>query len=269
MKSAQARYVPAASDRTQLIAAMLQPAFYSHGPADVIHKETHISDVFLAGDLVYKLKKPVAFSFLDFSTLPLRRHFLHEELRLNRRLAPTVYLQVLPITFDGAAWHLGDGRNPVEYALVMRRLPENRMLSSLLENGRVTPRMMGDLADHLARFHAAATAAPGTEPDAYWATLHTQWRDNLHELKPLLKSRRDQAALEALIRGGSEFLNSNRDLFGRRVSQGWIRDVHGDLHAEHICFAADGIQNFDCIEFNVELRCCDLASEVVAKAVNS
>jgi aminoglycoside phosphotransferase family enzyme/predicted kinase len=262
MKSVQPGYVPAASDRTHLVAAMLQPAFYSHGPADVIHKETHISDVFLAGDLVYKLKKPVAFSFLDFSRLSLRRHFLHEELRLNRRLAPTVYLQVLPITFDGDGWHLGDGRNPIEYALLMRRLPENRMLSSLLKNGRVTPRQMWDLADHLARFHAAATAAPGTEPDAYWATLHTQWRDNLHELKPLLKSRRDEAALEALIRTGSEFLNSNRDLFRRRVSQGWIRDVHGDLHAEHVCFAADGIQVFDCIEFNAELRCCDLASEV-------
>ena len=241
---------------------MLNPGFYPHAVADVLHKETHISDIFLAGDLVYKLKKPVTFSFLDFSTLARRRHFLDEELRLNRRLSPTVYLKVLPITFKGGGWHLGDGSEPAEYTLLMRRLPENRMLSSLLESGQATSGMMADLAVHLAEFHGAATPAVRTRSDAHWEMLHTQWLDNLHELKPLLKSRRDDAALQALIRTGSEFLNSNRDLFRRRVSEGCIRDVHGDLHAEHICFAPDGIQIFDCIEFNAELRCCDLASEI-------
>ena len=114
-----------AEPQESLVAAMKEARFYPKSPAEVTHKETHISHLFFAGDLVYKIKKPVRFPFLDFTTIAKRRFFLNEELRLNRRLAPSVYLGVMPISYDEAGWRLGGWTEPAEYTLVMRRLPEN------------------------------------------------------------------------------------------------------------------------------------------------
>ncbi|MEX0802036.1 MAG: hypothetical protein WD688_01755, partial [Candidatus Binatia bacterium] len=113
-----------APSQKELISAMLEPNFYPTRPAEVTHKETHISHLFFAGDRVYKIKKAVRFNFLDYSPLAKRSHFVNEELVLNRRLAPSVYLDVLPITRDASGWHFGGAEDPVEYALLMRRLPE-------------------------------------------------------------------------------------------------------------------------------------------------
>jgi uncharacterized protein len=245
-----------------LIAAMLQPAFYPKPPTAVTHRETHISHVFIAGDLVYKVKKPVRFSFLDFSTLAKRRHYLQEELRLNQRLSPSVYLGVMPIAFDESGWRLGGWAEPAEYTLVMRRLPDKRMLPFLLETKQITPEMIAELAKLLASFHNAADIVGGIEPRAYVADVKKRWSDNLAELEPFLTNSEDRAACQLIRNFGAEFLANRADLFARRVSGGWIRDVHGDLHAEHICFAPEGIQIFDCIEFSRELRCCDLAAEI-------
>ena len=245
-----------------LIAAMLQPTFYPKPPTVVAHRETHISHVFIAGDLVYKVKKPVRFSFLDFSTLAKRRHYLQEELRLNQRLAPSVYLGVMPIAFDDSGWRLGGWAEPAEYTLVMRRLPDRRMLPFLLETKQITPAMIAELAKLLASFHNAADIVDGIEPRAYVAAVEKRWSENLAELEPFLTNSEDRAACRLIQNFGPEFLANHADLFTRRVSGGWIRDVHGDLHAEHICFAPEGIQIFDCIEFSRELRCCDLAAEV-------
>jgi Uncharacterized protein conserved in bacteria len=121
------------SSHDSLISAMMHPEFYPKPPDEVSYKETHISHLFFAGDLVYKVKKAVHFSFLDYSSLAKRRHYLQEELRLNRRLAPSVYLGVLPIAFDESGWRLGGWSEPREYTLVMRRLPEKRMLRFLID----------------------------------------------------------------------------------------------------------------------------------------
>jgi aminoglycoside phosphotransferase family enzyme len=125
-----------------LIEAMMQPGFYPKPPAEVGHKETHISHLFFAGDLVFKIKKAVRFAFLDYGTLAKRRFFLNEELRLNRRLAPSVYIGVEPISCDERGWRLGGWGEPAEYVLVMRRLPDKRMLPFLLETNQVTAEMM-------------------------------------------------------------------------------------------------------------------------------
>ncbi|MGE5220396.1 MAG: AAA family ATPase [Chloroflexota bacterium] len=245
-----------------LVAAMMRPAFYPRPADQVLHKETHISHVFLIGDLVYKIKKAVRFSFLDYSTLARRRYFLQEELRLNRRLAPSVYLAVMPISADENGWRLGGWTEPAEYTLVMRRLPEKQMLRFLLATKQVTKGMMEQLADHLANFHAKAEVFKDLSPEEYLTALQAQWRDSLADISPLMTAPGDRQAVEAIDSFGSEFLRKNRDLLMRRMSDGWIRDVHGDLHAEHICFAPEGIQIFDCIEFSAKLRRCDLASEI-------
>src|SRR5262250_1817432 len=143
-----------ARNQEALVAAMMDPAFYPKPPLEVSHIETHISHIFFAGELVYKVKKAVHYSFLDYSTLARRRHFLSEELRLNRRLAPSVYLAAVPITIGGMGWELGGEGESVEYALVMRRLPEKRMLHFLLETHQATAEMISQLANVLAKFHA-------------------------------------------------------------------------------------------------------------------
>ena len=245
-----------------LIEAMMRPAFYPKLPTEVSHKETHISHVFFAGDLVYKLKKPVRFSFLDYSTLTKRRYYLQQELQLNRRLAPSVYLGVMPIICDEFGWRLGGWAVPREYTLVMRRLPEKRMLPFLLETQQVTPDTMRDLGEHLAKFHATAERAHTADPAAYLSIMEDRWNDNLTVIEPFLESLADREALEAIKGFGAEFMRMHRDLLIRRTAQGWIRDIHGDLHAEHICFAPEGIQIFDCIEFSANLRRCDMASEI-------
>jgi len=240
----------------------MEPAFFPKPPKKVIHKETHISHIFLAGDTVYKVKKPVHFPFLYFSTVAKRRHFLQEELRLNRRLAPSVYLKVMPMFCDHEGWRLGGGREAAEYTLVMRRLPEQRMLDFLLETKQVTVAMMAQLADQLAEFHAAAERIRGNMPDDHLAATRVEWNENLGEIEPLLATPADRQARERIGEFGSSFLEKNSDRITRRAVDGWIRDVHGDLHAEHICFAQEGIQIFDCIEFSDRLRRCDLASEI-------
>jgi aminoglycoside phosphotransferase family enzyme/predicted kinase len=245
-----------------LLSAMLRPDFYPKPPAEVTHKETHISHLFFAGELVYKVKKAVRYSFLDYSTLAKRRHFLQEELRLNRRLAPSVYLAVMPIAFDESGWRLGGWAEPAEYTLLMRRLPEKRMLPFLLETHQATAVMMFELADTLARFHTAAQPLKSLEPRRYLDAVKQQWAENLADIEPFVGDLIDRDSCDAIGVYGADFLRRHADLLIQRAEQGWIRDVHGDLHCEHICFAPEGIQIFDCIEFNAKLRRCDLAAEI-------
>jgi aminoglycoside phosphotransferase family enzyme/predicted kinase len=248
--------------QAKLVAAMLEGGFYPKRPSKVAHKETHISHVFLTEDLVYKVKKAVRFSFLDYSTLSKRHHFLNEELRLNRRLAPSVYLAVMPISFDSTGWRLGGWSDPVEYTLVMRRLPERRMLSFLLDSGQLTPEMMRAVAEVLAPFHAGAEPVQKSAGFDYPSNVQKEWAENLDDLQPFFGTWIEEDGFEVLGRFGAAFLDKHHDLFIRRINDGWIRDVHGDLHCEHICFAPEGIQIFDCIEFSRQLRCSDLASEI-------
>jgi aminoglycoside phosphotransferase family enzyme/predicted kinase len=245
-----------------VLSAMMDPSFYPKRPPEVTRKETHISHLFFAGDLVYKIKKAVRFSFLDYSTLKRRRHFLHEEMRLNRRLAPSVYLGVLPICYDSSAWRLGGDGHPVEYTLVMRRLPERRMLPFLLESGQVTSEMIVALAEVLAPFHAQAEIVRDIKAVGYSQAVKTEWNENLSDLEPFVGKWIDAAMFHALKDFGVDFIDRHCDLFRRRVTEGRVRDVHGDLHCEHVCFAPDGIQIFDCIEFSAKFRCCDIASEI-------
>ncbi|MBI4526823.1 MAG: phosphotransferase, partial [Deltaproteobacteria bacterium] len=246
-----------------LIQAMRETSFYGRRrPAAVEHLETHISHVFLTDDLVYKVKKAVRFAFLDYSTLARRRYFLHEEFRLNRRLAPSVYLGVLPISYGSDGWELGSNENPVEYTLIMRRLPARRMLDRLLESNQVTPQMMRSVAEILAPFHTQAPTGGRINLAGHPKQVRKLWKENLSEIFPLVGRLLDAECFGAVSDFGERFLTKYRDLMERRFEEGWIREVHGDLHCEHVCFAPEGIQIFDCIEFSQKLRCCDLASEI-------
>jgi aminoglycoside phosphotransferase family enzyme len=174
-------------------------------PPGEAHKKL-ISHLFFAGDLVYKVKKSVRYSFLDYATLAKRRYYLQEELRLNRRLAPSVYLGVMPIAFDESGWRLGGWAEPGEYTLVMRRLPEKRMLPFLLDTRQVTPEMIRELAQLLAGFHAAAKSVLDIDPSDYLSALERQWQENLADVERYLVPGADHQALQAIKRSGAEFI---------------------------------------------------------------
>ncbi|HEY2990502.1 MAG TPA: AAA family ATPase [Candidatus Binatia bacterium] len=247
---------------TPLVQAMLDPAFYPREPAEVTHRETHISHIFLAGDLAYKIKKNVRYSFVDYSTLARRKFFLEEELRLNRRLAPSVYLGILPISRDEYGWQLGSDARPAEYVLVMRRLPEKRMLDYLLERYQVTPRMMAAVAEILVPFHREAATGQRKHPYGHPASAQKIWEENLADLAPFVGRTIDGESLAAIRTFGRRFFDEHGALMLRRERAGRVRELHGDLHCEHVCFAPEGIQIFDCVEFSPKLRSIDPASEV-------
>jgi uncharacterized protein len=248
--------------QSSLVEAMMQRSFYPKAPAEVLYRETEISHIFIVGDLVFKVKKALRHSSVDYSTPGKRRHFLLEELRLNRRLAPSVYLAIVPISFSQRGWQLSGEGDAAEYALVMRRLPERRMLRFLLNTHQVTQEMMRELAEMLVGFHRVAERSRTTEPHRHLTEVENQWNASMRDLRDFTGTIIDSDTYSSVSDFGAEFLKNNADLIIRRAQQGWIRDVHGDLHCEHICFAPEGIQIFDCIEFSAQLRCCDVASEL-------
>jgi aminoglycoside phosphotransferase family enzyme/predicted kinase len=252
-----------------VIQAMCQPAFYPHRPGDVSLVQTHISYVFLADGEVYKVKKPVRFSFLDFSTLSLRRHYCYEEVRLNQRLAGDVYLGVVGIRPSAGWFSLADPDDPaiVEYAVHMRRLPEDRMLSRLLAGGSVSTEMLDELVRRLAAFHGDARCDADViangRPDAVRAIIE----ENFSAMRPFRGrtiSTFDDDQIQRFARG---FLARETDLLARRQKERRIRECHGDLHADHICFT-DPLVIFDCIEFSERFRYCDVASEIAFLAMD-
>jgi hypothetical protein len=224
--------------------------------------ETHISWVLLAGDFAYKLKKPLNLGFLDFSTLERRRFFCEEELRLNRRLAPDLYLEVVPVTGNAEAARFGGAGPAVEYAVKMRRFDEEARLDRVLARGGLEPAQVDALARRVADFHAglppaaAGTGFGGPENIAFYA------RQNFDQIRPRLAAGPDLDALARLETWTGQEFAARREDFAARRREGFVRECHGDLHLGNIALIAGEPVVFDCIEFNPELRWIDVASEV-------
>lgn len=235
-------------------------AAYPHRPAEVQRVETHISCVFLAGSEVYKLKKPVHYDFLDFSTLAAREHACREEVRLNRRLAPQVYLGVVPITAQNAGgFALGGDGEAVDWLVHMRRLPEDRMLDALHRCGELMPQHIDALAELLAHFYRHLQPAPMSAAQ-YRDRCLAHVQDNRTELLAVSHHLR-RGVVERAHGFQLQLLQLRPELFTTRVQAGRIVEGHGDLRPEHICLA-DPIAIFDCIEFNREFRQLDMGDEL-------
>ena len=246
---------------------MTAPAFYPHRPERVEVRQTHISWVFLAGARVYKVKKPVVMAFLDYSTLEARRFFAEEEVRLNRRLAPTVYEGVVPIRRTASGYGLeGDGE-VVDVAVVMRRLPADRMLDRLLASGQAGRSEIVRIAERMVSFHRGVAAVRDPEigsPEAI-AEIATA---NLDEVERFRGRTVSDRRLDALRTYGRELVTARADTLDARFLEGRIRDGHGDLRAEHVCMEESGeISIFDCVEFSARLRGSDVASEMAFLAM--
>jgi len=268
LQNLMTRARPAALTAPPLFAALLDPACYPHPVAGVRVLETHISWVLLTGEYAYKIKKPVGLGFLDFSSLELRRHYCEEELRLNRRLAPELYLDVVEIRGTPGAPRIGGEGPLLEYAVRMREFPQAALASRALASGAFGAAEVDALAALVARFHEGALRAPESErfgsPDVVLADA----LQNFEQLLPLVKSAPDDRALRELRLWTKREFAARGEALAARRKQGFVRECHGDLHLRNIVLLDGRPVPFDCIEFNAELRWIDVMSEVAFLAMD-
>ena len=249
-------------DHSPIVEQMTRPDFYPHRPQKVEVVQTHISYVFIAGDFVYKVKKPVNFGFLDFTTLDKRKFYCEEELRLNKRLAPSIYLDVVPIGRDNAGrLTLGGVPDIVEYAVLMKKLPLDKMLKILLARGKADVDVMDAVAEKIARFHQEAQTGGRIDEMGSASVIRHNHEENFAQTEKYIDVTLSPFQHAFLKAYAEKFIASNTNLLAKRVTEHKIRDCHGDLHLEHIC-VADEIMVFDCIEFNERFRFADVAAEV-------
>jgi aminoglycoside phosphotransferase family enzyme/predicted kinase len=251
----------------QLIEDLKQPAAYPFSVDEVEVHQTHISAVFLAGDYVYKVKKPVNFGFLDFGTLEKRRHFCEEEVRLNRRLAPSVYLGVVAVTRSGGQLKVeGDGE-PVEWAVKMKRLPEEATLEKRLEKGEVNVALLREAAVRLATFHAGAESNPLIGEFARFDAVRRNALENFEQSREQIGQTVSAAVFERLRALTDSKLQELYPVIESRAARGVPRDTHGDLHLDHVYYfperePPDDWLILDCIEFNERFRFADPVSDM-------
>jgi hypothetical protein len=249
------------------IDALSHPEAYPDRPSHVSMRQTHISWLFFTDRFVYKVKKPVNFGFLDFTTLQARRFFCEEEVRLNRRLAPAVYLGVVEVKRHDGGLRLEGPGVTVDYAVQMRRLPEDRMLPALLAKGEIATATMQGLARLMADFHAQAETGAHVDHDGTLAVILANWHENFAQTHPSRGFPLPLAAYDTIQTRVLDFCRLREQLFAQRVAAGRIRDGHGDLRAEHICLT-EPIAIFDCIEFNHRFRYGDVAADVAFLAMD-
>ena len=247
---------PPPIDRTLIHALRAQLQSQGGQPVELI--ETHISWVLLAGDRAYKIKKPVRLPFVDFSTPALRRHFCELELRLNQRLAPQLYLEVLPVCGTPASPRLGGEGEPIDHAVCMRRFAPGALLSEQLAAGRLQAGQIEQLAGALAAFHERAPVADAASTWATPAQIVHAVRDVLDSLRPLAAA----GTVDTLCGWLAERERTLAPVWLERRATSAVRECHGDLHLANAAQVGDEVLAFDCIEFDPAMRWIDVANDL-------
>jgi aminoglycoside phosphotransferase family enzyme/predicted kinase len=254
-------------DHAQLVEALSDPAFYDHPVDEVRFLQTHISSVFLTGEYVYKLKKPVNFGFLDFSTIELRKLYCHAEVELNRRLAPSIYMKAAPITLDDGRLTLEGLGEVVDWVVVMGELDQRLLGTEVLERGDLTEAHMDALVEVLVPFYRDAKTGEGIDQYGTVDGVKVNTDENFSQTKAYAGKLLSTERYKHIRRWTNDFYEENAELFERRVSEGRIRESHGDLHLGNV-FLEDPPVIFDCIEFNERLRCGDVAVDLAFMAMD-
>jgi aminoglycoside phosphotransferase family enzyme/predicted kinase len=245
-----------------LLSELSQPGAFPVPVPSVEVRQTHISAVFLGGECAYKIRKPVRLPFLDFSTLEQRRHDCEEEVRLNRRLAASIYLGVVPITRDARGLHFEGEGTPIEWGVKMRRLPEQATLQHQLLAGSVTVGQVIALGERLARFHRGAQRSPHIARFGRFEAVALNLRQNLELARHQLGQAVSEPVWTSLVARQEELLAECRPLIEARAERGVPCETHGDLHLDHVYFfpespPPDDVAMIDCIEFNERFRYTD------------
>jgi len=246
----------------RLVEALHDPACYPHPVHPIRIIETHISFVVLTGTFAYKIKKAVNLGFLDFTTLEKRRFFCEEELRLNSRLAPEIYLDVVPICGTPEAPRVGGGGNVIEYAVRMREFPQEALADRVLARGELTSRQVDALSAGIARFHSDAPRSSEIDGFSTPEAVRAPALQNFAQIRMLLGQAESMPVLEE-VKGWTRREHARlRDILAGRKREGLVRECHGDLHLGNIVLLEGEPRAFDCIEFNPELRWIDVMNEV-------
>ncbi|MBD1842400.1 AAA family ATPase [Cyanobacteria bacterium FACHB-63] len=246
-----------------IVEALLDPAIYDHPVKDTIELvQTHVSYVFLTGDYVYKLKKPVNFGFLDYSTLEKRKHFCDEELRLNQRGAAELYLGVLPVTQAGEKFVLGGDGEVVDYVVKMQQFPQEALLSEMYDRGELTEQHLIDLAKVLAAFHQSAPTNDYILSFGEVSQIRQAIDENYEQTVGYIGIAQTQEQFDQTKAYTDQLFAENEALFQSRVEHRFIRECHGDVHLRNICFWNSKILLFDCIEFNEPFRFVDTMFDI-------
>jgi uncharacterized protein len=227
----------------------------------VEHLETHISHVFVGRDVVYKIKKPVNLGFLNFSLLPMRRFFCRKEVLLNSRLAPGIYLTVVRIYAADRVYSFDKrkGGTIAEYAVKMKRLPEERLLSALIAKGRLLPGSMGDIGTMIARFHREARVSR-METCGTAESVRINTEENFEQISHYTTTVIDEEAYSRVVRYTRNYIAEHEQVFAERKNEGYIREGHGDLHTHHVYLVNPAVI-IDCIEFSERLRAIDVLED--------
>ncbi len=244
-----------------------QETSYPHPAADISLVQTHISFVLLAGDFVYKWKKPVDFGFLNFSTLEKRKYYCEQELELNRRLCPDLYREIVTVNVDGDSFSLNGAGDVVEYGILMGRMPEERMMGKVMAAGALGREHLDAIIDRLVPFYQSAAGDAAIQEFGLARSVGVNVLENFEQTEGFV----DQGALsgdqlESISTYAREFL-SHEDRFQARIDAGKIRDCHGDMHSANICLT-EPVAIFDCIEFNERFRYTDVAADVAFLAMD-
>lgn len=245
-----------------LLLAMQNPELYNH-PVDGFQIiETHISQVILTGQYAYKIKKPMDFGFLDFSTLARRKYFCEEELRLNRRLAEPLYLEVLPITGTSEQPVIGGEGEPFEYLLKMRQFRQNELFDQQQEAGSLKPELLSSLAQQVAGFHNNLEPIPDDKPLGTPEAVYAGMQENFDQIRPMIDDPALLSQLDNLEAWTQTTFERHRDLIAQRKNDGFVRECHGDLHLANITVYDGEVTVFDCIEFSEPFRCIDVINDL-------
>ncbi len=247
--------------------ALLDPEIYPDHPRTIKLIETHISLLFLTGNHVYKVKKPVDFGFLDFTSLEKRKYFCEQEVKLNRRLSPDIYLGVVRITKEGNQILLDGKGELVEYAVKMKQIPEEFLMDKLLEKKQVTSKMIEAVSEKLVNFYFAAETNDRIKSFAKPERVKQDTDENFEQTEKYIEVTIPREVYKEVKNRTNDFFRTKEKIFYQRIVSDRIRDCHGDLRLEHI-FWGDEISIFDCIEFNERFRYTDVAADIAFLAMD-
>ena len=251
------------TDQKPIVEALMKPETYDEYPGRIELIQTHISFIFLTQEFVYKVKKAVDLGFLDFTTLEKRHFFCRKELEINRKLCEDMYLEVVPINKSQILKIKGKGKT-VEYAVKMKRIPQEKMMSNLLEENKIDKNLIEQIAEIIAEFHSKAETLnkkinnnlPELDP-----IVEANWKENFDQTREFIGKTISAEEFELVRQKIEGFIERNFRIFKKRMEEGRVKYCHGDIHSGNI-FIADKIYIFDAIEFNDRIRCSDVTADI-------